>query len=118
MPITSAPTASPRSTRILLGGILDEVGISGRIAVPEGVDACWRENDDAKYLFLINFNDTECAVNLPMELSPLIGGVAVNGTVTLSAHSVGIYQCALARVRSDSDGHGGEPAMERHTAAI
>lgn len=87
----------------LIGKILDEVGLRERMILPEGVDANWREDDNAKYLFLLNFNDSERSVTAPGGLTPLIGDPPVNGLVTLPAHGVAVYQC-LARPSSEEAG--------------
>lgn len=75
----------------LLGQILDEVGITDRMHLPDGVDVNWREKDGRRHLFLLNFNDTERTVAVPKGLTPLVGPAPTDGFVTLSAYGVGVY---------------------------
>lgn len=75
----------------LLGRILEEAGVKDRMALPDGVDASWREKEGARYLFLLNFNDSERTITVPGGLTPLAGGVAAGRCVTLPAYGVGIY---------------------------
>ena len=76
----------------LLGRILDEVGIAGRMTVPEGVDANWRDKDDTRFLFLINFTEEVKTVSVRPGLTPLLGEPPSEGSVTLPPCGVGIYR--------------------------
>ena len=75
----------------LLAQILDDVGIRDRTQLPEGVDVNWRERDGARYLFLLNFNDSARTVAVPDGLTTMVGNAPAGGAVTLPAYGVGIY---------------------------
>lgn len=84
----------------LLARILDEAGVSNRMEVPDGVDASWREKDGAKYLFLVNFNDSERSVKIPEGWTPIIGTAATDGCAAVPPYSVGIYH-AVPRLHEE-----------------
>lgn len=76
----------------LLGHILGEAGLSSQMQVPEGVDINWREDGSHRYLFLINFNDSERTLAVPEGMKPLLGDAPSDGLVTLPGCGVCIYQ--------------------------
>lgn len=76
----------------LLTQVLDGAEVRGRMQVPEGVDVYWRENEGARYLFLVNFTDTRQTVDVGHELDLLLGETPEKGAVTLPAYGVGIYR--------------------------
>lgn len=68
-----------------------EVGLAGLPGLPEGVDACWRRNDESTFLFLINQTDQARTVTLPKGLAAILGDEPAGGMVTLGPFAVGIY---------------------------
>jgi beta-galactosidase len=94
----------------LLNQILDEVGIRDRFQTPEGVDTAWREGEHARYLFLINFNDSEQIVAVPVGMTRLLGGAAPVGAVTLPAFGVAIFQGVPSSGRGEEDAELGRRA--------
>ena len=103
----------------LLAQILDESGITGRMPLPEGVDANWRERDDERYLFLLNFNDSARTVTLPKGLTPLLGNSVSGDSVMLPAYGVGIYRSSPYTVRAQDAGRtlwSAQAPAKRHDA--
>jgi len=76
----------------LLGRILDEARVEWLTGIPADVDACWREKDGTRILFLINLGGEERAVPVPSEVTPLLGTSPQQGTVNLPPYEVGIYR--------------------------
>jgi beta-galactosidase len=97
----------------LLGRILDEAGIRDRMQLPEGVDANWREGADAKYLFLLNFNDAAQKVTVPEGLVSVLGDATAGDSVTLPPYGVGIYRCSPSAVRGQDRSARAWSALER-----
>ncbi len=87
--------AEPALYDALLGRILEESEIQGLMELPEGMEAAWREKDKQKYLFLMNFNDSERTAAVPGGLTALLGNAPENGSITLPAYGVGLYECAM-----------------------
>jgi beta-galactosidase len=76
----------------LLGRVLDEADVETMPGVPEGVDACWREKEGARYLFLVNLSGEERSVPVPEGVTTLLGASPHGGMVRLSPYEVGIYR--------------------------
>lgn len=76
--------------RDLLGGIVDDAGITGPIQAPVGVEAVRRRGEAADYLFLINHTDAEA--RLRVSGVELITQARVAGDLTLPAGAVAIIR--------------------------
>jgi beta-galactosidase len=76
----------------LLPLILNDAEIKGDIPLVEGVDACWRSNDNARYLFLINTLGRETTAAIPAAMEAVLGNPAENGQTLLPPYGVGIYK--------------------------
>ena len=72
------------------GSIIDELELRRAINIelPLGVNAELREDEENKYIFLMNFSEEEKSVNLDKEYLDLLSGSKVRGEVKLDKYKV------------------------------
>ncbi|MDW8105780.1 MAG: beta-galactosidase, partial [Armatimonadota bacterium] len=76
----------------LFSRMLDEAGVETMAGMPEGVDACWREKEGARYLIAVNLTGEEKSVPVPDASTPLLGNAPQHGIVSLPPYEVGVYK--------------------------
>lgn len=76
--------------RTFLRELCDKKGIVPVMETPEGVEAASRENENGKFIFLLNHTNEEKIVELPGEGTELISDTKVVGQLVLGAYDVKI----------------------------
>jgi beta-galactosidase len=74
----------------LVGGLLDDLGITAPLQAPEGVEVTRREGDGRSYTFVLNHNLFSVNVLLPTTMRNLLTGARHEKEVLLPAREVAI----------------------------
>jgi beta-galactosidase len=77
---------------------LRDAGVTAGFAVPDGVEVCWRQRDDTRYLFLLNVTPANASIRVPAGMKNLLGPgpESEDGALTLAPHAVHIYRLDVA----------------------
>ncbi|MBO5371611.1 MAG: beta-galactosidase [Lachnospiraceae bacterium] len=79
--------------REFIGSLCGEMGIEPVLDVPEGIEVTSRENDKKQLIFIMNHNDAETVIHLPMSGKDLITGEEyADGEMVLEAKGVRVLK--------------------------
>lgn len=76
----------------LLGGITDQLGISGFAGLPEGVQVSRRSGENGSFLFVLNLSLEPQALALSKAYDGLLGGAMHSGELKLEPFGVEILR--------------------------
>ncbi|QNN53629.1 beta-galactosidase [Nocardioides mesophilus] len=88
----AAVRTDPQTTADLLRRVCAEAGVAAALPVPPGVEAVVRQDEQHRFLFLLNHTDGEVSVPLPEPGEDLVSGTAVTGAVALVAGGVAVVR--------------------------
>jgi beta-galactosidase len=81
-----------RYTRLLLGQICREAGVSAPLEAPSGVEVVRRKTEETSFLFVLNHNARSAEVRLDGPVRDLLTGEKHDGALALDSLGVAVLE--------------------------